>query len=468
MSRNIRSVIQVMISNVTSIVSGVLVGFLLPKILSVESFGLYKTFTLYSTYLGLFSLGIIDGIVLTYGEKNYDELNRAEFCSYFKWYVLIHLLFGIVLCISTQFFSNNEVKYIICALAIYMISNNITGYFQQISQITMKFKELSIRKILQSLCNTLIILTLFIAFKNGFNITYHIYLNFWIAANVLLMLWYVYTYRDIVFSKAVPLKETKQQIVKLMLIGFPLLFANLCSSFILTIDRQFVNVLFSTTTYAIYAFAYNILSLVTIATSAIATVLYPVLKRTNGKSLKENYKYFIRIILIFIFGAMIIYFPLSIFIKFFLPKYIDSLAIFRIIFPGLAISSAITVVMHNYYKVFGDNLIFFKKSVVVLLVSGITNYIAYRIFRTDISISIASIITMVFWYIYVEDYFVKKYNYKREKNLIYMLLMMCVFYLITGILTEIFGFIIYLVLFVSISYLFFNKNFSKFISLIRK
>lgn len=69
MNKNIKSVSQVILSNLTTIVSGVLVGFLLPKIMSVESYGWYKTFTLYSSYLGFFGLGIIDGIVLKYGEK---------------------------------------------------------------------------------------------------------------------------------------------------------------------------------------------------------------------------------------------------------------------------------------------------------------------------------------------------------------------------------------------------------------
>lgn len=452
MNKNIKSIVQVLVSNITTIVSGVLVAFLLPKIMSVESYGLYKTFTLYTSYLGLFSFGIIDGIVLRYGEKDYEDIDKLRFRSYFRWYLLIHALIAIIIIINAITVPNKEYMFILISLAVYMVSSNITGYFQQISQITMRFKELSTRKILQSFLNVLIILLLFIAYKANTELTYHSYLVLWISVNASLTIWYVITYKDIVFSESLPMKETLCDIRKLIILGFPLLFANICSSLILTLDRQFVNLLFTTSEYAIYAFAYNMLSLVTVATSAISTVLYPVLKRTNEENLLRNYDTLISVLLCFVFAAMVVCFPLSLFIKGFLPKYVDSIVIFRIIFPGLAISSTVTVIMHNYYKVFGDNLLFFKKSIVVLIISAIANYAAYITFKTTISISYASIVTMIFWYVYVEQYFVEKCGYKRNKNLGFILIMSLSFYVVSYALNEIIGGIVYcVILFVGIA-----------------
>jgi O-antigen/teichoic acid export membrane protein len=459
-NKNLKSIAEVMLSNVSTIVSGVLVGFWLPKIMSVESYGLYKTFTLYASYLGLFSLGIIDGVVLKYGEKNYDELDRKKFRSYFKWYCIVHVVFGTIICVMAAFVRDIDYRFIIIALAVYMIAGNLTGYFQQISQITMRFNELSTRKVLQSVLNVFIILILYAAFKCGRIVTYHSYLALWILVNVLLTVWYIYTYKDIVFSESLSLRATAGDIKCLISIGFPLLFANLCSSLILTLDRQFVNILFDTTTYAVYAFAYNMLTLVTVATSAVSTVLYPVLKRTNQDNLKTNYDVLVSTMMCFVFAAMIIYFPLSLFIKSFLPKYVGAIVIFRVIFPGLAISSTITVVMHNYYKAFGDNMTFFKKSIVVLIVSGVANYLAYAMFKTTISISAASITTMIFWYVYVEQYFVKRCGYRREKNLLYMILMSAIFYGVTFGLHEIEGGVIYCVLFGIITVLLYKDKIS--------
>ena len=211
--------------------------------------------------------------------------------------------------------------------------------------------------------------------------------------------------------------------------------------------------MFTNSEYAIYAFAYNLLSLVTVATLAISTVLYPVLKRTTEETLRENYSDLISIILVFVYGALIAYFPLCAFIRWFLPKYTGSLLIFRVIFPGLAMSSAITVIMHNYYKTLGDNVTYFKKSVLILILSAVANAVAYLLFKSTISISVASIITMIIWYLYTEQYFVKHYKYERWKNLSFLLVMMGCFYSITAISNWIIAGILYLICYICVSLL---------------
>lgn len=126
-----------------------------------------------------------------------------------------------------------------------------------------------------------------------------------------------------------------------------------------------------------------------------------------------------------------------------LPNYTESLIIFRIIFPGLAIGTCVTVIMHNYYKVLGKSFDFFLKSLLVLVVSAVTDGIAYYMFKTTSSISAASILTMIFWYVFMERYLVKKYNCGRWKNISYMLVLMLVFYSIAIIDNMIIEFFVY-------------------------
>ena len=71
--------------------------------------------------------------------------------------------------------------------------------------------------------------------------------------------------------------------------------------------------------------------------------------------------------------------------------FLISLLIFRIILPGLVMSTVLTVVMHNYYKVLGLSASFFKKSIIALIVAFLANLVAFLIFKSRESISIASI-----------------------------------------------------------------------------
>lgn len=468
MNKTIKNILKVTSSNVTTIISGIVVGFVLPKILSINDYGYYKTFTLYTTYIGLFNLGIADGIVLKYGGKNFNELNRKTFRSYFRWYILIHLIIFALLVFFCIVFLKNNTKFIFIALAIDMIAVNVTSYFQQISQITERFQELSFRKILQSFLSILSVLLLYFIYISYDTVSYKLYIIFLLFINIFLSLWYIKTYKEIVFGSSERLCETKRKALSLIKNGFPLLFANLCSTLILSLDRQFVNMLFDTTTYAIYAFAYNILQLVTVATSAISTVLYPTLMRTTESKLKDNYKILSSAMLIFVFGALILYFPLCIFIEWFLPKYTDSLVIFRIIFPGLSISTLVTVIMHNYYKVLGYSFLYFIRSLLILVVTFIANTVAYVLFKSPIAISIASLIVMFFWYIYIESLFRKKYKIKLHSNLIYLVLSAFGFYFITSMSNNIIGMLVYLLYYVFITLLLKKENLKNFMILIKE
>ena len=74
--KTILNIVKVSSSNIIQLFSGVLIGFLLPRIIGKIDYGYYKTLTLYTSYIGLFALGITDGIYLKFCGKKYDELDK--------------------------------------------------------------------------------------------------------------------------------------------------------------------------------------------------------------------------------------------------------------------------------------------------------------------------------------------------------------------------------------------------------
>lgn len=455
-------ILKVSSSNLSKLISGVLIGLLLPRLIGVEDYGYYKTFTLYITYVGLFMLGIGDGIYLEFGGVDYSSLDKKAFRYYSSRFIVIQSFLAVVLFLGSLIFLKDDMRFILCAIAIYLLFNNISGYFQIISQVTSRFNELSIRNVLHSVLLTVSVFLLWIDIKYiNSSAGYRQFTILYVFTTVLLTIWYIFTYQDIIVGNRI-VREPKK-ILHFIRIGFPLTFANLCSSFILTLDRQFVNILFDTEIYAVYAFAYNMLALVTTATSAIATVIYPKLKQLSTEKLQEEYSNLVCIVLIVVFGLVIVYFPLSSFVSWFLPNYIDSIPIFRIIFPGLAVSSAVTIIMHNYYKTVGKSTLFFKKSFIILILSGVANYIAFYFFKTTMSISIASIVTLIIWYLFVESFFIKEYKIQWIKNFLYMVCNMGSFYFATMFENLLIGFVIYLISLIVFVFLFYRSRFTKYL-----
>jgi O-antigen/teichoic acid export membrane protein len=450
----LKSVMKVLFGNLTTIVSGVVIGFLLPMLISVSDYGYYKTFTLYMSYIGCFALGMIDGINLNYAGTSYNELNKKEFRLYYKVLLILQFMISLLIIIFAILFFSGNLRIIFVVLGLIIIPNNLSGYFQQISQATQRFNEYAIRNIVKSIGNIVILIIMFIMLKTGHSVSYVHYIVLFLVINVLLFVWYIITYRDIVFGQSETFKCDRTKILLFIKNGFPLMISNLCATLILTIDRQFVSVLFSKEQYAIYAFAYNLLSLITVAISSISIVLFPMLKQEAVSNLSKKYNMYVSLILLLVGTMLVAYFPLVALIRIILPKYSESLIYFRIMFPSLLGSSAVTVIMHNYYKSMGKNLLFFKKSMVILIMSIIANTIAYSISRNMISFSIATIVITLLWYIYAEQTLVRTIMTKSLKNTIYYIAVCIVFYFSTFLVNNLLlSSILYIIVFFIISVL---------------
>ena len=243
----------------------------------------------------------------------------------------------------------------------------------------------------------------------------------------------MYIYRDIIGGRRYSYQSTLLSTVELIRIGFPLILANLSSTLLLALDRQFVSCLFPNKTYAIYAFAYNILSLFSLITVAFSTVIYPMLKRSSQESLEKDYIRYLSCFLIFSFFLLFVFFPLSFIIKKFLPTYMDSIVIFRILFPSLPLLLVITVVLHNYYKSLGYNFLYFKISLFVLISSSLSNFISYYFFRSTTSISFASVLNTILWFVLTTTFVPLKLNVSHFRLYLYFFVCIVFFYICSSV-----------------------------------
>ncbi len=436
-----KNILIVTISNVIRLVAGMVVGFVIPKFLSKADFGCYKTYTLYMTYIGLFSLGLIDGIYLKYGGKDYQELDKGKFRFYIRVLFYIQLIMSIVGFVVAFFFLKGELRIIFISIALNLIAQQLLTYFAQVSQLTSQFNILSIFNIIWSAITILGVGLIYLIP----NANYSTYIIIVVGTNYVLLLYYFIKYHDIVFGKAVKWKDEKNEIWDLMKLGLPLLIANLVSTLILSCDRIFIERMYDIEQFSTYSFAYSLFSIANTFITAVSMVLYPVLKKMEDNNVKRAYHKANSLLLIIVFAGISMYFPLNSFIRWYLDKYTDSLIIFRIILPGLAVSSCISVVMQNYYKVTNRNLSFFIISILVLVIAVITNLVAIFVFEKPMYLSIASVITLFIWYFISEIYFLKGIPIGTVKNGVFLLLSTAVFYSVSILNINWLGFLIYVV-----------------------
>ena len=115
----LKNIIIVLISNIISVISGVLIGFLIPKMMGVSEYGYYKTFTLYSSYIGILHFGFTDGIYLKFAGKKYEELDKEKFRTYTKFlFIMEAIITVLVMAGSFIFFGTNYFLVALCAYSV--------------------------------------------------------------------------------------------------------------------------------------------------------------------------------------------------------------------------------------------------------------------------------------------------------------------------------------------------------------
>lgn len=441
-------------SNVIKLVSSILIGFIIPNILGVTNYGYYKVFTLYLTYIGLFHFGFIDGIYLKFGGVDYKDLNRQKFRSYFRFLLLFELVISLVGIVLVQVLMNSDRAFIFTLLLINLIAINLTTYFQFISQITSRFKEYSSRLIILSFTNIIIVA---IMYYFGLS-SYRFYSGLIVFVNFLLLFWYIYTYRQIVFGNSESFKDSKTDVINYFKIGIPLLVANLASTFVMTVDKQIVELLFPVEEFGMYSFAYSMLAMVTVVVSAVGIVLYPTLKKVSIESIPNYYTKLMRIIIVVVLFGLWGYFPLLWIVPQFLPNYVGSLIIFRIALPGLLFTSTITAIKHNIFKITNKNGHFFWISFIAILINIALNLGAYYLYGTKEAIAITSIIGLALWYVSTEMYIVRNHQVKWTVNGLLILMGMFLFYMLSEIENYILAALIYATIMVILTGIMYKKE----------
>ena len=189
--RTIKNILKVAVSNLINLLAGVLVGFLLPKIIGVTDYGYYKTFTLYATYVGLFHFGIEDGIYLIYAGKNYDELDRKKFRFYGAFLMVLEGIISVIVAGVALAGLRGDMRFIFIGVALYLFSLNIGNYYQFISQITSRFTELTVINIVKSTLTALSIVVMWLLHRYASTaIDYRIYVIVTIAIACIAMFTY--------------------------------------------------------------------------------------------------------------------------------------------------------------------------------------------------------------------------------------------------------------------------------------
>lgn len=459
----LKNIAQVMFGNAALLLSQVLTGLVLPKLMSVESFGNYRIFMLYGTYAGLLHFGFVDGILFKYGGKNIDDIKREEISKYFSVFLVIEAITSmVIIAISVLFFSGSKYGFIFFTIGIYSFVLNVVTFFQYFSQAIMRFGLVSSASLIQAATISMIIISILISKLIGFSkgVNYRTYVVMYIGVYCVLLVFYTLGYKQSnQYNKiSITSKYGTNGINEVFKVGLPITIAYQISNLTLNLDNQFVSMFFSARTFAKYSFAYNLISITVSVVLAVAMVLFPYLNKLGKAAALKQYINNIDYILLFAYASLISYYPVQIIVQWFLPEYQESLVYFRILSPGVAITLCITAIVSNYYKVMDDNIRYLRNGCISLVITLILDTVVYFTFKDVIAMAFVSLVELAIWYTIEDVSFRVKYNIKNFSSYLYIGLMIVAFEVATGLQDILLSLIIYVCLYLVISLLVMRRS----------
>ena len=257
--------LYVFTANFLNLLIGIITGFILPKLLSIESYSDIKLFQLYITYVGILHLGFSDGMYLKYGGKEIEASQNENILSEFKTFKIFQIIVTISAVIVTLFLK----KYVLFFCALSILPVNIGNYLRQLYQAVGKFdkyaKFTNINTFLIFFMNIVLLFIIKTDNSKLYMIAYVIaYFAYWV-------------FLEIEIRRTLKHKKNKAKISYLISDikdGFLLMMGNFCSVVFTSIDRLFVQYLLGTIKFAYYSFAVSIENLMTVFINPIAVVLY--------------------------------------------------------------------------------------------------------------------------------------------------------------------------------------------------
>ena len=162
------NILRIFSANFLTMISGIIIGFVVPAVLSVDSYAYLKTYTFYLSYIGLLHFGFIDGMYIKYGGKELEVLDKREF-------KLEHIVFIFIQIIITIFFiilAFYKSDIIVLLLALSILPINTVSFFTLFYQSVGEFKKYANISYVYTLIYLVINVLLAIVFKSKSYILY--------------------------------------------------------------------------------------------------------------------------------------------------------------------------------------------------------------------------------------------------------------------------------------------------------
>ncbi len=380
--------------NGLALLFGVFQFLIIPRYLSVESYGYWQLFLLYALYVSILQIGFSEGVLVRWAGKELSQVG-SEIKTALRFLVLEQLAVVLPLGLITYFLLQPPIQWLGLMILSFAFIWNLANLLLFTTQAIRQFRVLAA---LEAGRGFFFLAVIVLLFASG-HFDYQYVIVVYVASYMLFMVALAVRYRRYLWGNCSPAPSMASFGKTNIDTGIFILFGNFVYLIFWSLDRLLVSSFFPIEQFAVYAFAMSVTQIALIFSKVVADVLFPHLSAAIPEQRTGAYQVG-KLTLILCWAIFLgAYFPLAALIKFYLPHYTGSLPIIKILLGTVGFSSLILILHVNYYRLYRKQRQYFLWGITALALAVVLALIAIKILGTLESVAIAILISFCVWYI---------------------------------------------------------------------
>ena len=380
--RNIRSSF---IAQLSSIFVSIGMGLILPRFLSVEDYGYWQLFVIYSVCFELLLLGVPNGFFL----KNAGRVNSDY--SYLKSALITLIVINIAVSIIVILFTDKEEleAFVYYWIGIAIVIVNSGTFFSYILRSENDVRFDCTATILLNISIVAGFSTLFYFNINNIYLVIEIYVLSFVIRDVLLF----WRKRVLFCAKTVFTNAFLKDLISDIKMGIKALLIDYTNILMFGICRLICKSDMGVIIFSMLSFALSLVMLAINFVNQVGLSILPALRQLDENSIIDSYIKFRNFTSNLFLTLMITYKPANFVLSLWLPKYADSFVFILILFPLIIYDGKMQTVFSLFLKLLRKETLLLKINMIYLF-SSVTIYYLFIYLTHDIKYLIFSILIM--------------------------------------------------------------------------
>lgn len=353
-------------AQIVSLVASLVITFGASALIGVEQFAYWQLFLTYVTYVNVSRLGLIDGLYLRLGGKEYKELNYNLLSHERQVFMGFQILVAIgMLIVILKMNFNEDRRFVLIACCVCLVIVNANNYLIYILQAVNLTRIYSVSIVLQN-STWFIAVAIIVIFKIY---SYKVMILCYILGHVCAGIYLIFYAKEIVRHRYAEIKDVLTDIKENIKCGMQLMIATYAGNLIIGSVRMIIDGAWGVEVFGYFSFSLTLANVFLTFINQVSIVIFPALRRVNSKQQKNVYD-LMRNALSFILPLVMLgYFPITIFVQKLLPNYTKSLLFLPMFLPICTFDGKMQMMCSSFFKSMRKEFVLLKINIITLCCS---------------------------------------------------------------------------------------------------